>query len=171
MSRHAPARLFEEIAGGGEAHAAPFLAGPGVGVRKAAIRAVAVLDGDNYTEKFLALLASEHPGLSKAAAHAPRGRYALVADQLRALFSPGEAAHAHVRRHVFRLLSAQSFWARGAFLLEAMRDGDTRIVALARQGLAKWRVRSGGMAPGLKARPVTAWGEAPGRRPTEDFSP
>jgi hypothetical protein len=105
---------------------------------------VASLKGDSFVSEFIGALTHEHPGISKEASRALAGRAGPIMGQLRSLF-PSQS-QPHVRKHLFKLLTAQPFWARGIFLLEALRDRDDYIVELGRRTLRDWLVQSRGMA-------------------------
>jgi HEAT repeat protein len=121
----------------------PHLTSSTISVRKAAMRAVAALDGDAYAGFFLANLADGHPGISHEAVRALRHRTPLVAMHLPPLLAAAQPAH--VRRNAFKLSLGQPFWERGAFLLKALRDDDAQIAQMARRAFHAWLIRSRSM--------------------------
>jgi HEAT repeat protein len=122
----------------------PFVVAPLVGTRKAAIRALAALDGDRYVSQFIAALTDEHQGTSNEATRALANRASLLMEQLQSLFRTD--SRPHVRKNLFKLLAGQPFWARGIFLFEALRDREEHIVELGRRALRDWLMRSRSMA-------------------------
>jgi HEAT repeat protein len=124
----------------------PFLNAPFVGLRKAAIRTLAVLDQDRYVDQFITALTDEHPGISNEATRALASKTALITEQLQELFQA--ELPKHVRKNVFRLLIRQPFWARGIFLFQALRDRDEHLVELGLRGFRDWLTRSRSMAVG-----------------------
>ncbi len=121
-----------------------LLDAPALSVRKAAIHALATLDGDHYLEQFMTALTNSHPGISNEAARALAMRTNTIIDQVNSLFK--SPAPAHVRTNLFKLMQNLPFWARGIFLFEALRDRDEHIVELGRRALASWLCDSRNMA-------------------------
>lgn len=121
-----------------------LLDAPALSVRKAAIHALATLDGDHYLEHFVAALTNDHAGISDEAARALAKRTNTIIDQLYLLFK--NPAPAHVRTNLFILMQNLPFWARGIFLFEALRDRDEYVVELGLQALQNWLSESRNMA-------------------------
>jgi hypothetical protein len=135
-----------------------FLNAPFASLRKAAIRTIAVLDGDRHIDQFLTALADNHPGVSNEAARALASRTAMLIDRLQATFRADLPSH--VRRNVFRLLMSQPFWARGIFLVEVLKDQDERIVEMARRAFHDWILHSRSMAVAPNSNEIRLFGDA-----------
>ncbi len=129
-----------------------FLNAPLVSTRKAAIRTLAALDGDRYVTQFITALTDEHPGLSNEATRALVTRKGVSTEQLQLLFRTESLPH--VRKNIFKLLTNQSFWARGVFLFEALRDQDEYIVELGRRAFRDWLTNTRRMAAAPAASEV-----------------
>lgn len=112
-------------------------------LQKAAIRSLASLDREAYTDRFFRALSDDEPGISNEAARALRPLARRFHDQLLPVFR--ESRLPHTKRNVFRLLQTLPFWRRGIFLFEAIRDSDEHIVKHALNHLRTWIDRSGGM--------------------------
>jgi HEAT repeat protein len=122
----------------------PFLDVPALSIRKAAIHALAALDGDRNVARFVAALTNEHPGISNEATRALANRTNSILEQLHLLFKSQTTLHA--RTNLFKLMMNLNFWARGAFLFEALRDRDEQIIELGRRALRSWLLKSRNMA-------------------------
>ena len=129
-----------------------FLNAPLVSTRKAAIRTLAALAGDRYVAQFITALTDEHPGLSNEATRALVTRKCVSTEQLQLLFRTELLPH--VRKNLFKLLTNQSFWARGVFLFEALRDRDEYIVELGRRAFREWLTNTRHMAAAPAASEV-----------------
>jgi HEAT repeat protein len=121
----------------------PFLASDNVSWKRAAVYALAQLNGKRFTEQFLNALADENPGISKEARFALARMDDLPVERLQTMFKAQSSPH--VRKNVFHLLGSQSFWNRGVFFFEALRDHDDRIVQLGANALRGWIRKSGNM--------------------------
>ena len=121
-----------------------LLDAPALSVRKAAIHALATLDGDHYLEHFVTALTNSHAGISNEAARALAKRTNTIIDRVYSLFK--SPAPAHVRTNLFRLMQNLPFWARGIFLFEALRDRDEHVVELGLRALQNWLSESRNMA-------------------------
>ncbi len=113
---------------------------PALSIQKAAIRAIATLDGDHHVELFLTALTSLQAGVSNEAARALAKRTNTISDLLLRVFD--DPAPAHVRMNFFKLILKQPFWSRGIFLFKALLDQDDHIVEAARHSLQKWLAMS-----------------------------
>ena len=151
LNEGSAARQRAAILGIGETGAAAdasaalsFLSAPFVSMREAAIRTLAVLDGDRYVDQFITALTDKHPRISHEATRALASKASLLTERLQSLFQA--ELPPHVRKNVFRLLMNQPFWARGIFFFEALRDRDEHIVELGRRAFRDWLMRSRSMA-------------------------
>ena len=117
---------------------------PELSVQKAAIYALATLDGDNHLQRFLAALTNQHPGVSNEATRALAKRTNTIIDLIHMLFN--NPAPAHVRTNLFKLTLNLPFWSRGIFLFEALRDRDDHIIEMGRRALQVWLKKSTNMA-------------------------
>ncbi|HEY3853560.1 MAG TPA: hypothetical protein VGO67_04110 [Verrucomicrobiae bacterium] len=122
----------------------PFIEGPAVGIQKAAIHALAALDGDRNVPHFLTALTNEHPGISNEASRALDKRTFSILDQLYSIFRSQKTLH--VRTNVFKLMMNLNFWERGVFLFEALRDRDEKIIELGSRALRLWLLKSRNIA-------------------------
>ena len=115
----------------------PYLPHPAAKVRRAAVRAVSRLDGDNRIEVILSLLADERPSVTREACMALRPRLGLLADGLLwRLF--GTQAQPHARRGILTLLASLPKWEGIPFLIEAAVDDDALIQEQATEQLRGW---------------------------------
>lgn len=109
-------------------------------VRRAAVRGISRLDGDNQIGALLAALADERPGVAHEAREALRPRLSLLDDDtLWRLFKM--AAQLHVRRDVLALLASLPKWGSIPFLVEAAADGDPLIREAASKQVRNWSSR------------------------------
>ena len=113
-------------------------------LRKAALRAIAILNREAFAQQLLEGLSDQQPGVSREAARGMRPIAGSFHDQLLSLFRSSPLRH--VRRNAFLLLLGLPFWKRGIFLFEAIRDFDNQIVTHGQTALRNWTDRSRGMA-------------------------
>jgi HEAT repeat protein len=115
-------------------------------VRRAAIRALSALDGDERLGVLVAALDDPSAGVSRAARDAMRRRVGRVAGDIRRVFAAG--SHAHARRYALTLLADLGKWDTLPYLLEAAADTDEEIRDLAQKRLSLWITsQNSGMAP------------------------
>ncbi len=106
-------------------------------VTKAAIRALAKLDGKNYTKDFLRLLEENAPGISNAAQNALERTLSMVSnDSLWHVLTTNSLWHA--KRNVLRLLNKLSKWDRIGYLLLAGSHDDVHVRELATRYIESW---------------------------------
>jgi len=115
----------------------PYLSHPVTKVRRAAVKAVSRLDGDNHMMALFAALGDERPSVVHEAREALRPRLGLLGgDTLWRLFKT--ASQPHVRRDVLALLASLPKWESIPFLVEAAADEDPAIGDLAAKRLRGW---------------------------------
>ena len=142
-----PSELSTAISGLGEIGEAgdaglilSYLSHPLAKVRRAAVRAVSRLDGDNHTKALMAALADERPSVTHEAREALRSRLSLLADgALWHLFTT--AALPHVRRDVLALMASLPKWESIPFLVEAAADDDPLTQGYATEQVRRWSSR------------------------------
>lgn len=106
-------------------------------VRRAAVRAVSMLDGDSHLDALSAALSDERPSVTHEAREALLPRLSLLDDgALWRLFKT--AVHPHIRRDVLALLASLPKWESIPFLVEAVVDTDPLIRERAREQLRGW---------------------------------
>jgi len=136
--------LFSAISGLGESGSAfdcalllPYATHGVAKIRKAAIRALARLNGDSYISVFIDALSDEVPGVSREAQKALSNKtHAIGGEQLCKIF---QAAHLpHIKRSVLFLLGHLGKWDSIYFLIEAMHDPDEEIIARSRLYIQRW---------------------------------
>jgi HEAT repeat protein len=119
------------------AHVVPFLTHALPRIRRAAVRALARLGGNAYVETLVAMLADASPAVSS---EARRALLALVARidpaPLRELVRG--ATLPHVRRNALLLIAQLPKWQSIAGLLEAMRNSNPEISAMAHERVRDW---------------------------------
>jgi HEAT repeat protein len=112
----------------------PFLEGRSIGVRRAAVRAIAALDGDRFVAEVVGALLDDHRGLSREGRLALQRRLAQVdMEELWSQFCRDQRDH--VRQNILLLLSRLSSWTRIRYLVMAAADPDPGISELARRHL------------------------------------
>ena len=112
----------------------PFLGGRSIGVRRAAVRAIAALDGDHFVAELVGVLTDDHKGLSREGRLALQRRLARVnGDDLWSSFCRDQRGH--VRQNILVLLSRLPSWTRIRYLVMASADPDPGIAELARRHL------------------------------------
>ena len=139
-----PLQLGTAISGLGETSTAmdvqmvlPYLSHPLARVRRAAVRAVGRLDGDNQIDALLAALSNKRPSVAHEAREALKSRLGLLDQEaLWRLFKT--ASQPHARRDVLSLLAALPKWESVPFLVEAAIDKDPLIQDLAAEKLRGW---------------------------------
>jgi HEAT repeat protein len=117
----------------------PFLSSPRIGLRRAAVRALARLDGDNRSEQFMTALEDASPGVSREAQRALL-RFAIppaAASRLEALVADG-ATVAHLRRNALDVLAGAGKWRAIPALVRACGDADPAFAAIAHERVAGW---------------------------------
>lgn len=104
---------------------------------KAAVRAIASLDGENNMKSFLRLLAHESPGVSEVAKKSIERRIECVDGE--SLWNVlDQTSLWHVKSRVLRLLNKMSKWDRISYMLLAASNQDVRVVELALQDVDDW---------------------------------
>lgn len=112
----------------------PFLKGRSIGVRRAAVRAIAALAGDRFVAELVAVLLDDHKGLSREGRLAlQRRRLHVDADELWSLFCQDRLDH--VRQNILLLFSRMRSWTRIRYLIMASADADPGISEVARRHL------------------------------------
>jgi hypothetical protein len=110
----------------------PYVSTPEPRVAAAALRTLAVLDGDAYLGQFLDAVRTAQPGLVKEAARALAARIRLV--DLNALWSMSlDQPWGFVRRRILALLFTAPKWDALLYLLGSLRDPHPAVVAFARE--------------------------------------
>lgn len=128
----------------------PFLKGRSIGVRRAAVRAIAALDGDRFLAELVAALLNDHKGLSREGRLALQRRLAQVdVDELWSCFCGDQRDH--VRQNILVLLSRLPSWTRIRYLVMASTDRDPGISELARRHLKNRIPRFAPSADDLRA--------------------
>jgi HEAT repeat protein len=114
--------------------AVPFLKGHSIRVRKAAVRAIAALDGDHFVAELMGALLDDHRGMSREGRLALQRRLAQVdADELWSHFCRDRRDH--VRLNILVLLSRLPSWIRIRYLVMASADPHPEFAELARRYL------------------------------------
>ena len=142
-----PSELSTAIGGLGETGTAldvglilPYLPHPAAKVRRAAVRAVSRLDGDNQIEALFTALWDERPSVTHEAREALRPRLGLLDDV--ALWRRFKTVtQLHVRRDVLALLASLPKWESVPFLVEAAVDEDPLIQEAASEQIRCWSSR------------------------------
>ena len=142
-----PSELAIAISGLGETGTAtdaglilPYLSHPLAKVRRATVRAVCKLDGDNQIEALFAALTDERRSVTHEARETLRPRLGLLDDgTLWRLFKTAEWPH--VRRDVLTLLASLPKWESIPFLIGAAADGDPLLQELASEQVRRWSSR------------------------------
>ena len=115
----------------------PYLSHPRAKIRRAAVRAVSRLDGDNQVEALLAALIDDRPSVVHEAREALRPRLSLLREgALWRLFKAD--ARLHVRRDILALLASLPKWESVPFLVEAAVDEDPVVQEVAGKRLRGW---------------------------------
>ena len=126
----------------------PYVSTPDSRVAAAALRSLAVLDGDAYIAQFLDAVRTAQPGLVKEAARALSARIRLV--NLNALWSMSlDQPWGLVRRRILALLFTAPKWDALLYLLDSLRDPNPSVVELAREYLHRWLTRFNQSSPPL----------------------
>jgi HEAT repeat protein len=107
------------------------------GIQRAALKALAQLDGDRHIDRFLAALASGSPGVSREAREALRTRATLLsADRLRGVGS--RASNLHVRQNALFLVNCLNHWEALPDLLLLANSSEAAVANVARTYVDKW---------------------------------
>ena len=117
----------------------PFLSSPRIGLRRAAVRALARLDGEHCSQHFIAALEDASPGVSREAQRALM-RSAIppaAANRLEALVSDATTV-ANVRRNALDVLGRAGKWRAIAALIRACGDADASFAAIAHDRVHGW---------------------------------
>jgi HEAT repeat protein len=138
------AELYSAVSGIGETGTAsddrmvlPYAAHPSPKVRRAAVKALASLNGDEHLSVFLTALRDETPAVSREALKALTGRVATVGGELLwEIFS--KSSPPHVRRNALYLLSRLGKWDGIHYLIRAAGDHDVRLAEASRLGVVRW---------------------------------
>jgi HEAT repeat protein len=126
----------------------PYVATPDSRVVAAALRTLAVLDGDAYIAQFLDAVRTTRPGLVKEAARALSARIRLV--DLNALWAMGrDQPWGLMRRRILALLFTAPKWDALLYLLGSLRDPHPSVVEFAREYLHRWLTRFNQSSPPL----------------------
>jgi HEAT repeat protein len=137
--------LYSAVSGVGETGRAsddrmvlPYAAHPSPKVRRAAIKALARLNGDEHLSVFLTALRDETPSVSREARKALTSRAAAVGgERLWEIFS-ASSSPPHVRHNALNLLSRLGKWDGIYYLIRAAGDHDIRIAEASRLGVVRW---------------------------------
>ena len=117
----------------------PFLSSPRIGLRRAAVRALARLDGDHQSERFMTALEDPSPGVSREGQRALL-RFAIpsaAASRLEALAADG-ATVANVRRNALDVLARAGKWRAIPALIRACADADPTFAGVAHERVQGW---------------------------------
>jgi HEAT repeat protein len=126
----------------------PYVSTQDSRVAAAALRTLAVLDGDAYIAQFLDAVRTTQPGLVKEAARALSARIRLV--DLSALWSMSlDQPWGLVRRRILALLFTAPKWDALLYLLGSLRDPHPAVVAFSREYLNRWLTRFNQSSPPL----------------------
>jgi len=126
----------------------PYVSTPDSRVAAAALRTLAVLDGDAYIAQFLDAVRTTQSGLVKEAARALSARIRLV--DLSALWSMSlDQPWGLMRRRILALLFTAPKWDALLYLLGSLRDPHPAVVAFAREYLNRWLTRFNQSSPPL----------------------
>ena len=132
----------------GAALVLPYVSSPDPRVAAAALRTLAVLDGDAYIVQFLDAVRTTQPGLVKEAARALAARIRLV--DLDVLWSLSvDQPWGLVRRRILALLFTAPKWDALLYLLGSLRDSDPSVVEFTREYLHRWLDRFNQSSPPL----------------------
>ncbi|MDQ3919855.1 MAG: HEAT repeat domain-containing protein, partial [Acidobacteriota bacterium] len=116
----------------------PYAAHPSPKVRRAAIKALARLNGDKHLSVFLTALRDETPTVSREARKALTSRAAAVGgERLWEVFNASSLLP-HVRRNALNLLSRLGKWDGIYYLIRAVGDHDVRIAEASQMGVVRW---------------------------------
>jgi hypothetical protein len=108
-------------------------------VRRAAVRALGMLDGEGQLPVLVQSLRDPAGSVARAARDQLRRRASLVAADVHEVFR--SSAYPHTRLYALTLLSALGKWDSLPYLFEAAADADARIRAIARERLDAWIAR------------------------------
>ena len=126
----------------------PYVSAPDSRVAAAALRTLAVLDGDAYIAQFMDAVRTTQPGLVKEAARALSARIWLV--DLNALWSINvDRPWEPVRRRILALLFTAPKWDALLYLLVSLRDSHPSVVEFTRVYLHRWLARFNQSSPPL----------------------
>jgi hypothetical protein len=141
MARRIAVKAIGEVGDAGSAALVlPFLSASDSRLAAAALRTLAVLDGDAYVEQFVAAMHSGQAALTKEAGVALAGRISLV--DLEELRSIGNSLPwGFARRRILALLFTAPKWDALLNILTSLRDPEPAAVELAREYLARWMVQ------------------------------
>ena len=114
----------------------PYTVHPRTTVRRAAIRALGLLDGDGHAEHLLHALHDPSGSVSATARDQLRRRASGLQHAVAGAYRAGALPHA--RRHAFTLLSSLGKWERLPYLLEAAADPDLDLRRIAAERLDVW---------------------------------
>jgi HEAT repeat protein len=115
----------------------PFLNHASPPIRRAAVRAIARIDGDREIELLLAPLRDQSPSVYKAARDAIRLRPGQVTPEgIWKIWEESELPH--VRMAVLSLLAEFSGWGRPLYLLRALAGSEEKVRAKAAKYLGRW---------------------------------
>jgi HEAT repeat protein len=136
--------LYSAVSGIGETGAAsddrmvlPYVAHPSTKLRRAAVKALARLNGDGHLSVFLTALLDETPAVSREARKALAGRVAAGGgERLWEIFNTSSPPH--VRRNALFLLSRLGKWDAIRYLIRAAGDRDAKIAEASRLGVLRW---------------------------------
>ena len=111
-------------------HVLAHLDHPSPSVRRAAVEALAALDGDHQVDRLLEALASATPGVSRAGRMALCGRaHAAGGPRLWAIFA--SSTHHHVRVNALAVMAALDRWDALPLLVRAAAGADPLVAARA----------------------------------------
>lgn len=116
----------------------PFLHNSNIGISKAAIHALSMLDGEKQKLEFVHLLQSEQQGISKAARKAIELlHYHDLKDQLYDIYK--ETSHEHTKYNIALLLCSLPKWEAIIYIIKFYVDTESRDVSkLAMANILKW---------------------------------
>jgi len=109
-------------------------------IRRAAIRALAKLNGDAHVDLFIEALKDQVPYVSRQALSVLADQPSLVSDeQVWELFQ--STSHPHVKRNALFLIEKLGKWDSIYYLVTAVRDSDEAIASMSRAGIQRWLAR------------------------------
>ena len=109
-------------------------------IRKAAIKALAKLNGRAHLDVFLHSLKDEVPSVSSQALNALFDKSSLVTgERIWEIFH--SAVTPHVKRNALSLLQRLSKWESICYLINAIRDANEEVADMSRFAIGRWLVR------------------------------
>jgi len=109
-------------------------------IRKAAIKALAQLNGRAHLDVFLHSLKDEVPSVSSQALNALSDKSSLVTgERIWEIFH--SAVTPHVKRNALSLLQRLSKWESICYLIKAIRDPNQEVADMSRFAIKRWLIR------------------------------